>query len=44
MGSQQEEACNAHEAQGVSLLVSKGGYGWHKGHISLEAQDSKWGF
>jgi hypothetical protein len=27
MGSQQEEACDAHEAQGVSLLVSKGGYG-----------------
>ncbi len=43
MGSQQEEACDAHEAQGVSLLVSKGGYGWHKGHISFEAQGRKWG-
>ncbi len=43
MGSQQEEAYDAHEAHGVSLLVSKGGYGWHKGHISLEVQGSKRG-
>jgi hypothetical protein len=43
MGSQQEEACDAHEAKSVSLIVSKGGYGWHKGHTSLEAQGNKWG-